>query len=554
MNFIVEKIMKSFQKIGIEVEEKDFDESKYADLACKIAFKLAKEKNENPIKIANEIVNKIEKPTFIEKIESKNGYINFFFNYQEIAKHFLKKVIEKEKYCKKNGKKKVVIDYSCPNPGKPMHIGHIRSTIIGDCLARVFEYLGYKVVRSNYMNDRGLHIGKLMAAIELWGLPELEKIKEPEKLLFKLYVKFNKESEKDEKLLEKAREWVKKIDEKDKKALDLLNRVFKISWKGFEEIYDLLNVKFDEVIRETEIVEMGKEMVRKALKKGIAFKAEEGQIVANLEKYGLPNTVILRSDGTALYITSDLGLAVYRYNKHKFDEMLYVVASEQKTHFKQLFKILELLGYEWVKNCKHIPFGLIFLPEGKISTREGRVIFLKDVLMKAIELAKKEVEKRNFVKEKIDENARKIGIACVKYAILSVENEKDINFEWNRILNFDGKTGAYLLYSYVRAKSILEKFSGSISFETEKIDESEKRLIKQLIKFEKVVEEVKETFQPYILANYLFDLAKSFTDFYHSCKVLGSEKESFRIALVKAFSIIMKIGLNLLGIETIEKM
>lgn len=403
------------------------------------------------------------------------------------------------------------------------------------------------------MNDRGLHIGKLMAAIELWGIKNLEEIQEPEKYLFELYVKFNRECEKNEKLIERAKYWVRKIDEKDEKALKLLNKIYKISLKGFNEIYELLDIKFDEFIRETEIVEIGKKIVEEALNKGIAFLSNDGAVIAELEKHGIPNTVILRSDKTALYITSDLGLTIYRYKKYNFDKLFYVVASEQKLHFKQLFKILELLGYEWVKNCKHIPFGLLFLPEGKISTREGRVIFLKDVLNKAISIAKKEIEKRGF-HQKIDERAKAIGIACVKFAILSVENEKDITFDWKKTISFDGKTGAYLLYSYVRANSILEKTSSKFDFEIEKIDEREKQLLREMIKFRKVLKNFEKSLEPYLLANYLFNLAKTFTNFYHSCKVIGSEKENFRLALVKAFSIIMKNGLKILGIKTIEKM
>jgi len=436
-----------------------------------------------------------------------------------------------------------------------MHIGHVRSTVIGDCLCRINRYLGYDVVASNYMNDRGLHMGKLMAAIELWGIPPLEEIKEPEKFLMQLYVKFNQEAEKNPELNKKAHEWVQKIDQEDARALILLNKIYEVSWKGFEETYNRLDVKFDEVVRETQVVNIGKEIVKEALDKGIAFKAEEGQIVADLEEYGLPSTVILRSDGTALYITSDMGLAKYRYEKHHFDRMIYVTANEQNLHFKQFFKILELLGYDWVKKCEHVGFGLIFLPQGKISTRKGRVVFLKDVLDRIVNLAKEEIEKREYITENIDDVAEKIAIAALRFAILSVDNNKEIHFDWNKILNFDGKTGPYLLYSYVRANSILEKASKNVdNFDVSELTSEEISLLRKLISFESIIKSSSRSNQPHTFANYLFELAKIFTEFYHNNKVIGSEKEDFRIALVFAFKLFMKKGLEFLGIKPVERM
>lgn len=552
-----DEISSSLKQLGINVLPEDIVESKFSDLETRIAFSLAREDKRSPKEIADEIVSKLtkNKPKYIARVESKNGYINFYFDYKKIAEEFIGNILRKREIQRQNKRKeKVVIDFSCPNPGKPMHIGHIRSTIIGDCLVRVNRFLGYDVVASNYMNDRGLHIGKLMAAINMWGIPSLDKIKEPEKFLMDLYVRFNKEAEKNPELNKKAHEWIRKIDLKDKKALELLDKIYEISWKGFKEIYDRLGVNFDEVIRETEIVDFGKQIVKEALDKGIAFKAEEGQIVANLEDYGLPNTVILRSDGTPLYITSDLGLAKYRYSKHKFDRMIYVTANEQNLHFKQVFKILEILGYEWAKKCEHVGFGLVMLPEGKISTREGRVIFLKDVLDKVSDLAKREVEKRGYALENIDYVAEKIAIAALKFAILSVDNNKEIYFSWEKILNFDGKTGPYLLYSYVRANSILEKTNIPKTFSVGEVDENEKKLLRQMIKFYSVLENVSKTNQPSRLANYLFELAKTFTEFYHKNKVIGSKRQDFRVALVFAFKTVMQTGLELLGIETVEKM
>lgn len=552
---ILEEIKKSFGEIGVEVEERFLEVDKEeADIACNIAYKLSKERKSQPGKIAKEILEKIGKRKIkgIEKIEEKNGYINFFLD----AKELLKYLIKNSKGRKIEKTEKWMIDFSSPNPGKPMHLGHIRSTILGESLARVLEKMGKRVIRSNYMNDRGLHIGKLIAALEIFGCKDIDKISEPEKYLLELYVRINKEIEKNPELEKLAREWIRRIDEGDKKAREWLEKIYRISMKEFKEIYDLLRVRFDEVIRETEVVEIGKEIVREALEKGIARKEESGEVIGLLERYGLPNCIILRSDGSPLYITSDFGLMKYRYEKHKFDRCIYVTAAEQELHFKQLFKLMEALGYEFAKKCRHIGFGYIHLKEGKMSTREGKVVLLKDILEEGIKVAEEELKKRGGKRHR--EIAKKIGISAIKFAVLSTNPQRDIRFDWKKFINFDGYSSAYLQYSLVRAKSVLRKAGFKIKEEISfnRLEEEEKKLIKKMAYFDYYLRKGYERLDVSELANYSYELAKTFTEFYMKLPILKTEKgvRNLRLLLTKLFEGIMEECLYLLNIDVVEEM
>ena len=552
---ILEEIKKSFREIGVEVEDRFLEVDKEeADIACNIAYKLSKERKSQPGKIAKEILEKIGKRKIkgIEKIEEKKGYLNFFLDAEELLKYLIKN----SKGRKIEKTEKWVIDFSSPNPGKPMHLGHIRSTILGESLARVLEKMGKRVIRSNYMNDRGLHIGKLIAALEIFGCKDIDKISEPEKYLLDLYVRINKEIEKNPELEKLAREWIRRIDEKEEKAREWLEKIYRISMKEFKEIYDLLGVRFDEVIRETEVVEIGKEIVREALEKGIARKEESGEVIGLLESYGLPNCVILRSDGSPLYITSDFGLMKYRYERHKFDRCIYITAAEQELHFKQLFKLMEALGYEFAKKCMHIGFGYIHLKEGKMSTREGKVVLLKDILEEGIKVAEEELKKRGGKRHR--EIAKKIGISAIKFAVLSTNPQRDIRFDWKKFINFDGYSSAYLQYSLVRAKSVLRKAGFKIKKEISfnKLEEEEKKLIKKMAYFDYYLRKAYERLDVSELANYSYELAKTFTEFYTKLPILKAEEgvRNLRLLLTKLFEGIMEECLYLLNIDMVEEM
>jgi len=558
---VIELLEKSkiVKEVDIEKTLEEPPEKKFGDLASNICFHLAKKFKMNPEELARKVVEgiSIPKDSMIEKVEARSGYINFFFDHRKLAELVLKSIISKDLGIEDFGaSKKVMVEFSQPNPVHPMHVGHARSTFLGESLSNILEFLGFDVIRANYMNDTGLQVAKLVTAYQLWGREEEPKGK-PDLWLWKFYVKFHEEAKKNSDLEKKAREMLKKFEvEKDKRTRELWNKVVRWCINGFQETYRELGVTFDIYFFESDFREAGKKLVERALKKGIAFKSEEGTIVADLEKYGLSNCVLLRSDGTGLYITSDLGMTVHKFEEYGLDESIWVVASSQNLHFKQLFKILELLGYPWTSKCYHFSFHHVQLPEGKMSSREGRAIMIDEVLQELIEKVSKEIEKKNpklSEEEKLD-LAKKIAVGAFKYNILKVEPHKPITFDWDRMLSLEGDTGPYLQYAFVRATKILEKAGEwKVRFSIENMNEKEKALIKKLSNFSQVVLEAGKDKKPHCICNYAHELAEIFSDFYHSCPVIRAESEElrdFRLTLVKAFRIALGVCLKLLGIET----
>lgn len=466
---------------------------------------------------------------------------------------------KKEKYGSSNlGKNKlVVIDYSAPNIGKPMHLGHIRSTILGDSIARIHNFLGFKTKGINYLGDIGLHIGKLILAWELW-LNRQELKKNPEKEFLRLYVKFceleKKEFSENEEEDYEGNEWTKKAKDKlklleqgDKKIIKIWKEIEKNSLSGFNRVYKVLNVKFDEVTGQSKYSEAGKKIILKALKEKLAYKDTSSAVFVDLDN--LPKKAILRSNGTASYITQDIGAAVSRFNKYNFNEMIYITDYRQQLHFKQLFAILEKFGYNFHKECKHLPFGTINLEGEILATREGKVVLLEDVLNKAIEKGKQEIKNRNS-----KGNPNSIAVSAIKYTIIKNEPIKDVSFSWDRALSFEGDTGPYLLYSYARAKSILRKAKYSKKFKIIQLSDQEKRLITLIKGFPEIVNQAYNQLSPNLIANYSFHLCQAFNEFYHTNKVLGAQDQEFKLALVGSFSQVLKNALSLLGISVIEKM
>jgi arginyl-tRNA synthetase len=558
-----QEVIKVLSSLGIEGIEESIEippQPEFGDLASTICFQLAKKEKQDPKRIAEEIVKKIKIPkkSLIKRVEAKAGYINFFFDWEKISEKVLKEVYKGLKFETGKGKK-VMVEYSQPNPVHPMHIGHARSTFLGDALANIYEFLGYKVIRANYMNNVGLQVAKLVTAYLIWGDGK-EPEGKPDLWLWEFYVKFHEEASKNPSLEEKAREILRKYEiEKDKEIVKVWNKIVEWCIKGFEETYKKLGIDFDVYFYESDSRELGKKIVEDALKKGIAFESPEGAIVADLEKYGLPNIVILRSDGTGLYITSDLGLTKQKFENYKIDKSIWVVSSEQNLYFKQLFKILELLGFKWVKNCYHFSFELVRLEEGKMSSREGKAVMLDEVVKKLTEIALQEVEKRNSnlsEKEKV-KLAEKIGIGALKYAIVKIDPNNTIVFDWNRMLSLQGDTGPYLQYACVRCKGILEKAGKwKPKYKIKELKEEEKNLIKLILKFSKVVKDAAEDFRPNYICNYAFDLATAFDKFYEVCPVLKAEKgvKEFRLTLVDSTRKILEKCLDLIGIQVVEKM
>ena len=544
------KIGKKELKSLVEVP-KDPKMGDYA-LPC---FTLAKKLKKNPADIAKDISSKVKLGSVFENVESVGPYVNFFISRGKLAEETIKAINKgSDEYgSSKVGRgKKIVVEMSSPNIAKPFGIGQLRSTIIGNSISNICEFQGYKTIKINYLGDWGTQFGKIIVGYKKIGKAN-ELKKDPIKHMLKLYTEGNKEKYEDE-----AREWFKKLESNNLEVKKLWNNFRELSLKYFREIYKKLGIKFDVFSGESQHSNKMMELVVNKLKNKKLIKKDQGAEIVDLEKYGLGISLIKKSDGATLYITRDLAAAIHRKNKYKFDKMIYEVGSEQNLHFRQLFKILELMGYKWAKDCVHVNHGLYLGKDGKrFRTRKGKTVFMEDILDETIELAKKEIKKRhNLSGKEIDERARKIAIAAIFYGDLKNYRGNDVVFDIERFLSFEGDTGPYLLYSYARAKSILKKakYNKQKKFVIGNMSESEKRLVSLISDFPEVVKHSYENLTPSNIANYSYELAKVFNEFYHDSKVIGSDSEQFKLKLVDAFSQTIKNSLVLLGIEVIEEM
>jgi arginyl-tRNA synthetase len=530
-------------------------DSKLGDFAFP-CFSLSREMKKNPIEIAKELVNKIKTGKEFEKIIAQGPYVNFFLNKNLLADDVLSNIIkQKDKYgSSKSNKDKVMIEFSQANTHKAFHVGHIRGTSFGESLCRIFEFLGNKVIRANYQGDTGMHVAKWIWCYKKYH--SKEKLKEDESWVASIYVDAIKKLEDDEALQEEVNEINQKLESgKDKELMKLWKETRDLCLRALEKVYKELNTKFDRYYFEREVEIPGKEIAQNLAKEGIA-KVSDGATIMDLNDIGLSVWVLLRKDGTVLYSSKDLALAMLKFKEYKLDKSINIVADEQNLHFKQLFKTLELMKFKDVKKCQHIPYALVRLPEGKMSSRTGNNILYSDFLDEMKDYAKSEIEKREKVPEKeLEERALKISVAAIKYAMLKQHSNSVIVFNKEEALNFEGNTGSYLLYSYARAKSILNKAKyKKSSYKVASINEKEKALINQLNNFPKIVQHSYEQLSPNLIANYAFELSQSFNEFYHSSQVIGSKEEQFRLALVSCFSQVLKNALFLLGIDVIEKM
>lgn len=559
MNF-EDKIKSLLKDIGIksDIFLETPPRSEMGDYAF-TCFDIAKEYQKSPLDIANEFAKKIPHTKYLEKVEANGPYINFFLNYKYIAKNLLKDInSKKDKFgSSKFGKnKKITIDFSSPNIAKPFSIGHLRSTVIGSSLYNIFKFTGYKPIAINHLGDWGTQFGKLIYAYKKWG-NNTELTKDPIKYLLSLYVKFHDEAEKDKTLEDKAREEFKKLENDDKANLILWKKFRNLSLKEFDKIYKLLNIKFDSYDGEGFYNSKTKNTL-KILKEKIKIEKSEGAEIINLEKYNMPPVLILKSNETSSYHTRDISAALYRLKKYNPEKLLYVVGLEQKLHFEQLFKVLEMLGYDENKFV-HIDFGLFRFKTGKMSTRKGQVIFLEDVINEAIVKAEKIIKEKNPGLENKNDVAKKVGIGAIIFGDLKNDRIKNIEFDWDKILSFDGETGPYLQYTYARCCSVIAKSNTKISevVDLNKISKKEEiTLIKKLNLFENAITKSSNTYKPSCIASYLIDLAKNFNEFYNNCKILSDDKEETkaRLLLVSSTAQIIKNGLKLLGIEVVNKM
>lgn len=527
-------------------------------------FKLAKALRKAPPVIATEIKNNIEvDEKIVEKIEIVGGYLNIYINKETLAQNVLNEIAEKkEKYGSSNiGQgKNVVIDYSAPNIAKPFHIGHLRSTVIGGALYKIYNFLGYNSVGINYLGDWGLQFGKVMAGYDMWK-DEYDFSKSEIQAILKIYVRFCQEEKEKPELTEKAREYFKRLEDGEEKEVETWKWIRKISLENYQKTYNLLNSKFDSYNGESYYNDKMELVVEELRNKGL-LKESEGAQVVDLSEYDMPPCIIITSAGTTIYATRDLASLKDRINKYNFDKAIYVVGNEQRLHFKQVFKVLELMGYpEYAARCEHVPFGLVVDKTGeKIGSRKGNSVFLEDILKEAIQKVEKIIDEKNPKLENKEDVARKVGVGAIIFNDLSNSRIKDEIFDWDMLLNFQGETGPYIQYIYVRTRSLLEKAGYVPNLENincGKLQEKEAiETLKLLYNFNETIQVAAEKNEPSIIARYLINVAQSFSTFYNEHKIITEDKaiQDARLALTYAVGTVLETGVKLLGMEMPEKM
>ncbi len=525
-------------------------------------FKLAKVFRKAPPMIAGELVEKIEKKDFIKEIKTVGAYINFFTEKSVYVKEVLESVLTKEadygKSTEGNGKT-IVIDYSSPNIAKPFHVGHLRSTVIGNAIYKIYECLGYNCEGVNHLGDWGTQFGKLIVAYKKWGSKEAVE-KDGIQELMKIYVKFHDEAEKEPSLDDEARLWFVKMQDGDEEALTLWKWFYDISIKEFERVYEMLGVKFDAYTGES-FYNDKMDVVVEELKEKNLLKESEGAMIVDLEEDKMPPCLIIRKDGGTLYATRDITAALYRKKTYNFEKCIYLTALDQNLHFAQWFKVIEKMGYEWSKDLVHVPFGLVSLDTGKLSTRHGNVVLMEELLNQAINETTKIIEEKNPDLPNKEEVAKQVGIGAVIFNDLYNNRIKDVVFSWSRMLNFDGETGPYVQYTHARACSLINKVCGSEEIDKNVDfsllnDEASVEVCKLIEMYPAKIKDAAAKFEPSIVTRHLVDIAQAFNKFYHDNPIMSSEDEvkKARIALVYAVKTILASGLKLLGINAPKQM
>lgn len=522
-------------------------------------FILAKTFKKNPALIAKELSENINLSNNFEKVVNNGPYLNFYLNRTEFNKDVLKETYKNDNYGKKDiGKdRNVIVEFSSPNIAKPFHIGHIRTTVIGNAINNIYDFMGFNTIAINHLGDYGTQFGMLISAYKKWGNRETIE-KNPIKELLKLYIRFNKEAEEKPELNDEAREWFKKLEQGDEEAKSLWQWFKDVSLKEFNRVYEMLNIKFDSYAGESFYSDKMERVINELEEKNL-LKSSEGAEIVDLEEYDMPSPLIKKSDGSTLYITRDIAASIYRKETYDFYKNIYVVASQQNLHFQQWIKIVELMGYDWAKDCVHVPFGMVSLEEGTLSTRKGRVVFLEDVLTKAVEKTKEIIEERNPDLENKDEVAKKVGVGAVVFQELYNNRIKDYTFSWNKTLSFEGETGPYVQYTYARTCSIINKAKIDIDYKVDYTllkEDIEFEITKALYDFSNVIEDAMFKYEPFYITRYIVDLAQKYNRFYNKCPILKEEEElkKARLLITLGVNKVIKTGLNLLGIETPEKM
>ncbi len=521
-------------------------------------FKFAKLLRKSPVMIAEELKNTISADEVISEVTAVNGYLNFKINKNGFVRDTLDKILsQQESYGSDtvgNGKT-VCIDYSSINIAKPFHIGHLSTTVLGGALYRIFNCLGYKTVGINHLGDYGTQFGKLISAYKRWG-DKATVEKGGIRALNELYVRFHQEAETHPEYDDEARAYFKKIEQGDEECQALFKWFKELTLKDVQKIYDMLDIHFDSYAGESFYSDKMQPVVEELKEKGLLTESRGAQVV-DLENYGMPPCIILKSDGSSLYATRDMAAATYRKKEYDFDKCLYVVAYQQNLHFKQFFKVLEMMGKEWAKDLVHVAYGMVSLEEGTMSTRKGNVVFLEDVIAKCIEKAYTIIDEKNPNLENKLDVAQKVGVGAVIFGALYNNKIKDIVFSYDKVLNFDGETSVYVQYTCARANSVLQKGGIPQSFDIPQLSNEEIELVKAISTFPETVKAAAEKYEPSLIARFAVDVAQKFNKFYFDCKILAAEDEktkNFRLALTNATLISLRNAFALLGIGIPDKM
>ena len=521
-------------------------------------FKLARSLRKAPPMIAGELV-KVINADFLSRVEAVGGYLNFFIDKALYASSVIGEVLDKgEKYGSSDmgAGKTICIDYSSINIAKRFHIGHLSTTALGNALYKIYSFLGYKCVGINHLGDWGTQFGKMIAAYKHWGSREMVE-QGGVQALSDLYVKFHAEAEKDPSLEDEGRAWFKKIETGDEEAISIWQWFKDLTLKDANRVYDMLGVKFDSYAGEAFYMDKMGPVIEELREKKL-LKESDGAYVVDLEEYGMPPCLIIKSDGATLYTTRDLAAAFYRKKTYDFTKCLYVVAYQQSLHFRQLFKVIELMGHEWAKDMEHVEFGMVSYEGQALSTRHGHVIYLEDLLKRSIEKARAIIDEKSPNLDDKDGVARKVGIGAVVFFALSAGRIKDIDFWWDRALNFEGETGPYVQYTYARCCSVLGKAPANLpDADYSTLDDAEAQdIVRLLEQFPKLVKEAAQRNEPSLITRYTVDLAQAYNKFYYEHRILDCEPatSAARIAITQAVRDVIGTGLTLIGVEPTEKM
>lgn len=551
---IADSITDKFDGINYEdliIESISEDKGDY----CLPCFSLSKLLRKNPNQIAQELAASVKCDTFIEKVEIVNGYLNFFLNKEILSEEIIEKFKPENLNLNDGNNKIVTIDYGSPNLAKYLHIGHLKTTIIGECLARLFTQCGYQVKRLNYIGDYGTPFGKIIGGMKMWGSIDDVK-KRGNDALQEYYVKFNQEEANNPELSQYARDIFKKIEEKDSDIYPIYEMIIDIALKDAKNMFDILGVHFDDYRGEMYYSQFVPKVLDELREKKLLITSEDAQIV-DLSDVNLPPAVILKNDGTSLYITRDISAVISRFNEYKFDKMIYVTDIAQILHFKQLIKIIEKMGYEFYQLMEHVPYGRFSLPDGKISSRKGKQAILVDLLEFALNRAKDIIKDRKFEIENPNDVANKVARAVLNFSVLRVERIKDCIFDTEKSFSFDGETAPYMQYTYTRLESILRKYEDvECKADYSCFNEEAFALVKAINDFTAYIRLALEKRDASIMCKRIMDMCKTFNKMYTTCKILDGNNNTSKakVNLVRALRDCLKVGFYLICIDTLQEM